>query len=249
MVVRVIITLLLLTVVASAQNPFLQHRRTASRPPPAVAGGSAPVQVDSTTVDRDNNSDNPETWNATTSTLGTGGYVTISVAKFGSGDPSSVTFDGDALTLLISTNNTTDSNIRCYIYGRTLGAKAAGTYVCSVVGLAGQQFTGKCITYNGVHQTTSIGGVGVNQGTITGVTLDVASASTELVVDCLAFDDVVASAATVGGGQTQSWNNNSGDGNIDGAGSYETGAATTTMSWTLSVACSWAQCGVALKPQ
>ncbi len=75
-------------------------------------------------------------------------------------------------------------------------------------------------------------------------TVDVTSASDEVVVDVVGARN--AASLTVGAGQTQRWN--LGVGVIDGGGSSESGAATVTMSWTLSDTFEWAIAGVSLKP-
>lgn len=108
--------------------------------------------------------------------------------------------------------------------------------------------------FSGVHQTTPFGTPAGNTGTgTTAATVDVGSASGEVVVDVVgAVRYNSATQPTQGAGQTfLAWNQSSVDDSTAAmaAMSYEAGATTTTMSWTLADAGDdWSSYGVALKP-
>jgi len=81
------------------------------------------------------------------------------------------------------------------------------------------------------------------------ITVDVNSEADEKVVDGACFSSGAPTAITLGAGQTELARANSGAGGATGYGSsYETGAATNTMSWGLAAACNWATGAVALRP-
>ena len=100
------------------------------------------------------------------------------------------------------------------------------------------------ITFSNVHQTVSTGTRATATGFGTAVTVDVSSATGEVVVDLMCSPD---RTATAGAGQTDRANFNDAT-NHRHAGSQEAGAATTTMSWTLGSNANWGTQGIALKP-
>jgi immune inhibitor A len=100
----------------------------------------------------------------------------------------------------------------------------------------------------GATTWTGVGALGNNAGASgTGPTasVDVASASGEVVVDVVGTQNKDA-AVTAGEGQTERWNE-VGTAGV-GAASNEPGASTVTMSWTLAKEESWAVSAVALRP-
>lgn len=102
-------------------------------------------------------------------------------------------------------------------------------------------------TYCGVHQTTSTGtAVNAIQSDAT-ATIDVSSATDELVIDGVLVSSI-GDPIVVGAGQTQRSNHAQDGGNHTQGTSDEAGAATTTMSWTLNTEDYWAIVAVALKP-
>ncbi len=100
-------------------------------------------------------------------------------------------------------------------------------------------------TYCGVDQTTSTGTGVEAEGASTAPSVNVSSASTELVVDIVAADTGTDTTLTVGASQTERANLNAA-GNHRHGGSEEAGAATTTMSWTLGALRYWGTTAVAL---
>jgi hypothetical protein len=101
------------------------------------------------------------------------------------------------------------------------------------------------IDFSGVHQTVPLGTFAAANGVSSTPTVNVTSASGELVEDSCAAHDRTLTA--VGGGQTQDWNVGLVE-DISGGASHENGAATVTMSWTMSGSDDWATCAVSVKP-
>jgi hypothetical protein len=81
-------------------------------------------------------------------------------------------------------------------------------------------------------------------------TVDVSSASGDLVVDCVAMRNSTANMVAGGGqvGITSETTNATASSNEEGGQSYEAGAATVTMSWTHNGTPSWAIVGVSFNP-
>ena len=105
---------------------------------------------------------------------------------------------------------------------------------------------GGAISFTGADQTDLCGTQAKAQGNSTTPSINVTSATGEIVVDTLsAFAST--SAPTVGAGQTQRWNDTVTSNFVDGAGSTEAGAATVTMSWSYPAAQEWALVGISVK--
>jgi uncharacterized repeat protein (TIGR01451 family) len=103
-------------------------------------------------------------------------------------------------------------------------------------------------TFTGVDQTTPLGTVAGSNGTSASPSINVSSATGELVLAVLAADD--GRTATDAGGQTSRWNlrTETGADGIRGAGSTKAGATSTTLSWTLDVSDWWAVVAAPIKP-
>lgn len=102
-------------------------------------------------------------------------------------------------------------------------------------------------TYCDVDQTTPTGTGVEGENASSGPSVNVSSAATELVVDVVGVDTGTDTTLTVGASQNGRANLNSASNHRHG-GSDETGAATTTMSWTLGATRYWGTTAVALKP-
>ena len=102
------------------------------------------------------------------------------------------------------------------------------------------------ISFTGAHQTTPYGTPVTGTGSSTTPSVSVSSGATEIVIDGLAI--VHGGTLTVGAGQTQRANAICGSGFIKHAASSETGAASTTMSWSNSTSQVWASSAFAVKP-
>lgn len=92
------------------------------------------------------------------------------------------------------------------------------------------------ISVTGAHQTTPEGTIASATGNSTGPTVNAVSAADELVLDFM--QSFSTPTATAGGGQTE--RNNVVVNGVQRIGiSHEAGAASVTMSWTLSAANDW----------
>lgn len=154
-----------------------------------------------------------------------------------------VTYNGVGLTLIDSQVN---GSVTVYQYGLIAPATGSNNISVSLSGPPSYCIAGG-VTYTGAHQTTAFGTSAKATGSDTTPTVDVTSAATEVVIDTVSWrnNDVTA---TAGAGQTQRWNINDLDDDFGCACSTETGAATTTMSWTLSGSSGWTIVGTPIKP-
>jgi len=103
------------------------------------------------------------------------------------------------------------------------------------------------MSFTGVDQSTPLGTFVSNfaQGGASPATVDVSSATGELVFDTVAGETL--GPLVVGSGQTERWNDNNASRDY-GAGSTEPGASTVTMSWTFVGADHWAIAAIPIKP-
>lgn len=108
------------------------------------------------------------------------------------------------------------------------------------------ELTGGAVSFTDCHQTTPYGTAVTASGTSTTPSVNVSSAATEIVLDNLSI--LHNGTLTVGAGQTEQWNAIGSGGFAKYAGSRETGAATTTMSWSNSTSQAWAISAVPVKP-
>jgi len=99
------------------------------------------------------------------------------------------------------------------------------------------------MTFTGVDQSTALGTFASAQANSSAQTLNVTSATGELVFDVIAKRN---QTITVGTSQTQRWNISSGS-DINGGASTKAGSATTIMSWTAANS-DWAMGAVSIKP-
>lgn len=102
-------------------------------------------------------------------------------------------------------------------------------------------------TYTGVAQTGSTGTVATADGASDTPSVTVSSATGELVVDAVGWN--AGGDGTAGASQTKRAEGVSGNGiSMDVATSDEAGAASVTMSWTVTGGGAWVILGVPLKP-
>lgn len=157
-----------------------------------------------------------------------------------------VTYGGAPLAPIVSRAGG-GNNTRVSLF--ILVAPATGT-ADVVVTLSGtEDVVGGAVSFTGVEQGTPVGDSGTARGTGTLASVTIASAPGEVVVDAVAARGN-GMLITVGGGQAQLWNRATGTWGTDiiGGGSTEPGAASVTMSWTLSVSRSWAIGAASLRP-
>ncbi len=152
-----------------------------------------------------------------------------------------VTYNAVGLTQLVNYSEAGD-NAHVELWYLVAPATGANDIIFSQNGA--NDVVGGATSWTGVDQSTPFGPTATANGTASPATVDVTSASGEVVVDVVAARN--AATLTVGAGQTQRWN--LGVGVIDGGGSTEPGAATVTMSWTLTGTFEWAIAGASLKP-
>ena len=165
----------------------------------------------------------------------------------GAGNVNSVTYGG---TALVRIGSRTDGGLNTKIEIWKLVAPASGTANIVVTLSAAKRIVAGSVSFTGVDQTTPNGAFASNVGANATATVNVTSATGELVIDTFATQGD-SGPATVGGGQTQRWNRNTGtnDGNeVLGGGSTEPGAPNVTMSWGLGQAQDWSIGAVSLKP-
>jgi hypothetical protein len=102
------------------------------------------------------------------------------------------------------------------------------------------------ITFNGVDQSSPLGTPVVGNIDNAGpASINVTSATGELVIDCVAGNDVMNIAANAS--QSVLWEIDPGS-IIPSGSSTKPGAASVNMSWTLSQATDWKLIGVSVKP-
>lgn len=159
---------------------------------------------------------------------------------------SSVTYNGTALSFVGSATHSNDARIEIW----QLVAPDTGTHDVVVTFSAELQYgaVAGAQTFTGVHQTTPLGTfVGANDISAGPATVDVSSASNELVFDTVACE--TCTSLTAGAGQTERWNLSWADGSVMGAASTEPGASTVTMSWNLGSSDYWAIGAVPIRPK
>lgn len=162
-----------------------------------------------------------------------------------------VTYDGAALTSIGSKTHTAGT-VRMHQWGMvaqslTVGATITVTWSALVAGdvqggaesTTTADQTGGATTFKNFASAETTGGASV--------TVDITSASGELVVDTATrvWD---GNLSTVGAGQTERWQQlDSFYGSNDGMGSTEAGAATVTMSWSSASTFNWVIGGCSIK--
>ena len=107
------------------------------------------------------------------------------------------------------------------------------------------QAVGGATSYTGVDQTTPFGTACAAANRSGTASCSVSSAADELVVDVVCAESTSATL-TVGANQTQRYKNEVT--NARAGGSTEPGAASVTMSWTISATKDWAIAAVPIKP-
>lgn len=182
------------------------------------------------------------TWSHTCTGSNLGLIVGVSFYPGNVESVTGVTYNGVAMTTIGSVLSVDQRAHQWRLINPATGAhNVVVTFSDAVDAVAG------AVSATGVHQTTMIGTQATASGTAVEPTVDVTSATDELVVDCLCWWENGAGAPTVGADQTQRWEIHS-TANADGAGSTQVGAATSTMSWTTPNAETWALAAVAFKP-
>lgn len=201
------------------------------------------VAHDATSTRRDWAESN-QTWTHTP--VGTPNYVEIAVGWETTPTINTITYGGNAMTLVDSQNNNTDG-VQCAIYG--LVSPPSGAQTCQIIWSGNVNYAARCTSYTGVDTTTPRGTpVKQSFSAQTSSSLDAGAATGDLVSDVIVINNRT-NTLTVGADQTQRSNetSNGGSPGVTGAGSTEAGATTTTMSWSISGSSNGAHVAAAIK--
>jgi hypothetical protein len=175
--------------------------------------------------------------------------VTVSWRNNSSQTISSVTCAGSAMTLVPGSTATNSTNCVTEMY--YILAPAAGANTILITFSAAALCTAGASSWFCVNQTTPFGTAVVATGSTNASSVTVTSAAGEVVVDSLAKENSTE-APSVGGGQTQLYNqccnNATVDNNVFNCSSWAAGAASVVMAWSWTTAKQWAASGVPLKP-
>lgn len=159
---------------------------------------------------------------------------------------SSITYAGVAMTQRIAVARGTLIKLALWY----LAAPASGANNVVVTLASSQEFIAAATSFTGVHQTTALGTAASANGISTTPTVNVSSAADEVVLDGVSVNG--PTSYTIGASQTQRWARTASNATpaalVDARGSTETGAATTTMSWTLALSDDWVIAAVPIKP-
>lgn len=174
--------------------------------------------------------------------------VGVAVISGSASDVTSVTYNGVAMTAIPSWNQVSGGG-SCRSKGYYLIAPATGAHnVVITVSPAVNIIAAGATSFTGADQTTPLGTANTATADNATATVDIASATGEIVIDCVA---TLRSTITVGASQTSRWEQENIFSTFSGGGSTEPGATTVTMSWTLGASGdsdSWAIGGVSVKP-
>ena len=149
----------------------------------------------------------------------------------------SMTYAGSSMTLLAAKTNVATPNDRVRSELWYIKNPATGTNNNSITFTASVQAVAGGMSYTGVDQTTPFGTAATFGDDNSTISVNVSSATGEVVVDTVAVrqSKIQENVLTKGAGQTERYSDHSGTGttaNVEGAGSEEAGASTVTMSWT-----------------
>ena len=203
------------------------------------ASGGGPIAFDAASSANTTSDSNTLSWSHTTS--GSDRIMIVGVTTRNNRAVTSVTCGGVDLT-----------RIRRDVLGVDVGtelwyliAPPLGTQTVSLTTEDDTTIEAGATTWTGVGQTaaTALGHDAGGTGLGTTASVDVASASDEVVVDVVGTQNAGATVS-VGPGQTERWNQ-LGTAGV-GAASSEPGAATVTMSWDLAKVENWSISAVAL---
>jgi uncharacterized repeat protein (TIGR01451 family) len=159
-----------------------------------------------------------------------------------------MTYAGQSMTRIGFLDGGTGSNDRRMEMWRLVNPPLGTANVVVTMSSSSKTVVGAA-SFFGVDPTTPHGAFVSNEANTNLATLAVPSAVGELVIDCLSVQGNAATAL-VGPGQTQLWNDftRAVGGAVVGAASTEPGAASVTMTWSLSAVDYWVMGAVSLKP-
>jgi hypothetical protein len=152
-----------------------------------------------------------------------------------------VTYAGQTMTLLRRKDSANSSVAIWYLVNPSSGTN---TVQVSGFALVNDDFIAGAVSFSGVDHSTPLGTYAEASGTGDAISVNVSSATGEIVFD--AVSTYLGSSLTPGANQTSHWSQLQGA--RLGASSRESGASTTTMSWTGSGVNNWAIIAVPIKP-
>jgi hypothetical protein len=156
----------------------------------------------------------------------------------------SITYAGEAMTLLGMESNATNGGVNVAMY--MLVAPPLGAQPISVTfsGGVGKSAIGGSVSFTGVDQTVPVGAFGSAMGNGASISVSVASGPSEIVMDTVSVDSNPTSLPA-GAGQTALWHLNP---DMWGAAGTHAGATAVTVSWTESGGTDpWAQSAVSIR--
>ena len=207
-----------------------------------AAAGGVPIVFDAFSSIATGGKATNHTWSHTVGAAGTNRILVVGTSAESAVAVTGVTYAAQALTKIgaqASLDGATAATELWYLI-----APPTGPNDIVVTLSANKKLAAGATSWTGVHQTTPLGTAVFAPGNSLSASVDVTSATGEVVVDALANKS--STSRTVGADQTQHWSVNSG-GKPSSAGSSEAGAGTVTMSWTHGVAVEWALGAVPLK--
>jgi hypothetical protein len=174
-------------------------------------------------------------------------YLVVAIGYTFSGGSvvSGVTVGGNAATLIARDVFAGSSNFRIDLWGYTAPPTGAQTIQVTFPLTASDVYANSS-NYTGVHQSAPLGTPATANGNSAAPSVAVGSAADELVVDGVYHNGTAT--LTVDGSQTQRWQGDPPANDGTTGHSTEAGAASVTMSWSLSPSAEWAIALVALKP-
>ncbi|MEM7473566.1 MAG: DUF4347 domain-containing protein [Planctomycetota bacterium] len=159
---------------------------------------------------------------------------------------SSITYNGENLTLVGAQDHSADDKTRVEIWA--LLAPDLGTHNV-VINYSDDDHVGATIgvmTFNGVDQASPLGVFSGAEGSSSNASTVVGSSTGETVFSVLAFDSGTDFDLSPDAGQTEYWDLHVDQAN--GAGSLQAGAASVTSSWSIPTSDRWSAAGVSIKP-
>ena len=170
------------------------------------------------------------------------GNVLYVLTAFDSGGTATATFNGGSMTKLGSSINTTKEATIWRIVNPDIG-----NYTVAVSSFDEGWFAGYSISFTGGDPSNPDSGFNTATGTSTAPSVNITSIVGSKVLDIFAGGgDANVVTATAGAGQTHVLDADDTNSWLFAGGSYENGAATTTMSWSLSASRLWAIAGVSV---
>jgi len=171
--------------------------------------------------------------------------VVVSFVWYPSSETPTVTIGGGAATTV---NSIVGS--RAIFMARRTGLSGVVAVNIAMSGTI-DQLLASARSYCNVHQSSPTGtSVTAGGGDVSGApnTVDVSSATDELVIDAIYVKDDTGQSLTADAGQTERFNQTTSFYFMGGESDKAGAAGTTTMSWTQTADLAWGLIGVSLKP-